>query len=167
MKQDYVLLVSTPRVAKLKPGPDGIAPIGGVGELNPDDAEVKRALGLFQPIAVPPPGAENGYINGVRAESDGGNGSGGDGGAPGRPLSARFGYQSLSYWNFRACPPAGAPAGGPERFPLVKRYEACLYFDSFAESYAFLTGKIDGIDRKTILQNVFVYVQLVAVSKQA
>ena len=166
MSNDYVLLISTPRPTKLMKGPGGLPPIGTSGPLDESDGDVKKVLAFFKPKIAPGPGGNDGYLQTFDAAAvDGGNGAGGDGGN-GAPLKVKFGYQRLSYWNFRACPPI--QDGMEKRFPPVMRYEACVSFAHLEAAREFLNGLIEpGVTRKLLLERVFVYVQLVAVTDLA
>ncbi len=164
MSNDYVLLVTTPLIAKLKPGPGGIPPVGSYGELNTLDEDVKAALRLFADKNV-----SNDVANGILqdyepGDAEGGNGSGGDG-AAGGPLKIRWAFQRKTLWNFRVC--KSKTELDDVRFPPILRFEACLYFNNLADAAQFLSKASGGVSNKTKLERVFQHVLLVAVTDQA
>lgn len=164
MSNDYVLLVSTPRVEMLKKGEDGFPPVGDFGEMDINIPAVAAALSLFDDLSAPAPAnSNNGTVKLEAAGStEGGNGSGGDG-FSGGPLLARQSFHGKSYWNFRVCPQNNQD--DDVRFPPILRFEACIYFSHLKAAREFLAATdVHGQSNKQKLDAVFKFALLVAIT---
>ena len=173
MTTEYVLLATLPYPQKLV----SLA----INELNDqlrgnfvaptdrNDPDVAKVEKLFKDAANSSSNdATDGYLTfrGVN-DVDGGNGSGGGDGTGPNDKSLRVRQTSLgkSFWNFRGCPGTSTTAD-TVRFPQQLRFEVCLHFRNFKAADAFLKETDGGFSKLELLQKVFQFVELVAVTER-